>query len=369
MKRTLCWMFILGLVVSVGMIGCAKKEKEIKIGAILPLTGPAAQFGQYAKEGIELALEEIKTEDSAVRLRVLFEDSQGDPKNAVSIVNKFIKIDKVRVILVLTSSETMAIAPIITKEKVVTFTGTLLPAITDQSPYLFRNATHLSQETHFMAKFLVEEKGKPSVGVIYINNDAGLVAEKEFRNKYTEYGGKIVAEESYNPGDTDFRTQLSKIKERDPEYLYILSYKEYGLIMKQAREMGLKSHFIGTTTFEDPSGVRVARDAAEGAIYTVSAFDPNSSVPVLMEFQKKYIEKYGRKAELYAALMRDNIHILALALKSDPKDPDQLKEVILKIGIFQGASGETKFLPNRDVEKPLTLKVIRNGSFQFLKQR
>lgn len=345
-----------------------KQEKVIKIGAILPLTGPAAQFGQYTKEGIEIGLEDLSKKNLHL-MKVLFEDSQGDPKNAVSILNKFITLDKVKVIFVLTSVETMAILPIITKEKVVTFTGTLLPGITEKSPYLFRNATSLDQETRFMARYLANKKGKPTVDIIYVNNDAGIVAKEQFQREYTKLSGRITAAELYEPGATDFRSQLTKIKQTNPGYLYILSYKEFGLIMKQARELGIKATFIGTTTFEDPSGVKVAGEAADGAIYTVSAFNPDSPDLQLSEFQKKFKEKYGRKAELYAALFRDNIHILALAFKKKPQNADELRKAILDIGTFDGVSGLTKFLPNGDVEKPLVLKVIRNGRFEYLEKQ
>ena len=365
---------IIGVIVAVALatmliiISTKREPEEIKIGAILPLTGPAAQFGQYTKEGIEIGLEELSQQGLTYRIKVLYEDSQGDPKTAVSILNKFIKIDKVDTVFVLTSVETLAILPIITKEKIITFTGTLLPAITEKSHYLFRNATSLDQETKFMADFLATQRNKPSVAIIYVNNDAGVVADNQFRKTYHELSGEIVEAQAYEPGATDFRSQLVKIKDSNPEYLYILSYKEFGLIMKQARELGIKAKFIGTTTFEDPSGVKIAGEAANGAIYTVSSFNPEASEPKLAQFQEKYRKRYGRNAELYAALFRDNIHILALAFKTKPKNAEELRSAILNVRIFDGVSGTTKFLPNRDVEKSLALKIIRDGKFEYLER-
>jgi len=369
MKRSLYLMLIFLLVVSLGIFGCEKKEEEeeIKIGAILPLTGPAGQFGQFAKEGIDIAIDEIsKQRDVSLTIRVLYEDSQGDPKNAVSILNKFTKVDKVDVVFVLTSGETLALIPIINQEKILTFTGTLLPGITEKSQYLLRNATSLDQETKFMADFLANKRNKPPVAVIFVNNDAGRVSYEQFKKAYDALSGEIVLAESYEPGASDFRTQLTKIKEKNPEYLYILSYKEFGLIMKQARELGIKATFIGTTTFEDPSGVKVAGESANGAIYTVSAFNPDSPTLPMAQFQEKYKAKYGRKAELYAALFRDNVHILARAHQLRSGDTQDMRNNIIQLGTFEGASGSTKFLPNGDVEKPLAFKRIRNGKFEYL---
>ena len=350
--------------------GCVKKdEKEIKIGAILPLTGPASQFGQYAKEGIDIGIEELTKQNLQHNFRIIYEDSQGEPKNAVSILNKFIQVDKINILFVLTSTETLAILPTINKENIITFTGTLLPGITEKSQYLFRNATSLEQETNFMANFLSTKMGKPSVAIIYVNNDAGLTAKNLFKEKYISLINTIMTEESYEPNSSDFRTQLSKIKNTNPDYLYILSYKEFGLIMKQARELGIKANFIGTTTFEDPSGVKIAGETANGAIYTFSSVSQDSADSKSIEFQERYIKKYGRKADLYAALFRDNVHILALAFKTNPITPGEIREAILKLNTFEGASGKTKFLPNGDVEKSLIMKIIKDGKFEHLQSK
>ena len=136
--------------------------------------------------------------------------------------------------------------------------------------------------------------------------------------------------------------------------------------MKQARELGIKANFIGTTTFEDPSGVKIAGETANGAIYTFSSFSQDSADPKIIEFQKKYEEKYGRKADLYAALFRDNVHILSHVFKSNLTKPDEIRDAILKLGTFDGVSGKTKFLPNGDVEKSLIMKVIKDGKFEHL---
>lgn len=361
---------ILTLIVVLSMlltVGCTKKEsKELVVGAILPLTGPAAQFGQYAKEGIEIGLQEIKS--SNPNIRVIYEDSQGDPKNAVSILNKFIKVDKVKAVFVVTSGETLAILPIINQEKILTFTGTILPGITAKSPYLLRNASSLDIETKYMADYLANKKNKPTVATIYVNNDAGVISNKEFQKTYASLSGKVVAAETYELGASDFGTQLAKIKSANPDYLYILTYKEFGLIMKQARELGMKSAFIGTTTFDDPSGVKAAGNAADGATFTITDYDPNASTPDLVQFQKLYQDKYGRKADLYAAMFRDNVHILAQASKASPANATEFKKAILNIGTFNGVSGKTKFLENGDVEKPLKLKTIRDGKFLFLEE-
>ena len=129
MKRTCCWMLIIGLVISLGMLGCAKeeKEKEIKIGAILPLTGDMAKFGASFKKGIDLAVGEINAEGGirGIKPQIIYEDDAGESKQAVSAFRKLITQHKIHAVIGgVMSSTAMPIAPIAEKEKVVIISPT-----------------------------------------------------------------------------------------------------------------------------------------------------------------------------------------------------------------------------------------------------
>ena len=143
MKRTLCWMLILGIVISLGMLSCTKKEKEIKIGAILPLTGDIAVYGQKMKNGIDLAVKHINSKGGidGKQIKVLYEDDQGEPKASVAAVQKLITIEKIPVIIGGAISATaLPTVPIADKKKVVLFSpAATTPKLSGMSRYFFRN--------------------------------------------------------------------------------------------------------------------------------------------------------------------------------------------------------------------------------------
>jgi branched-chain amino acid transport system substrate-binding protein len=358
MKR-LCFLIF----ISLNLISCSKKEEELKIGAIFPLTGQAAGFGKNAQMGINLALTELGNKfNNNKNVKIIYEDTQGSPKNAVSAIEKLINIDKVNLCFILTSGETLAIIPIINKNSLITFTGTVLPNITDKSTFLYRNASSLDNETKYMANFLSKTQNNPKVSILYINNEAGTVANNMFIEQYKAQGGNVIASLSYDPSVKDFKTFLLKIKENEPDYLYILSYNEFGLIMRQARELGLKSVFLGTTTFNDISGINLAGDAANGTLFTTSAFNnEKGDSPIVYTYKKKFHETYGIEPELYSAIFYDNIYILKKVYEKNPKTPEEFKKSIIELGTYAGVSGNTRFLLSGDVEKEVIIKKIENS--------
>lgn len=340
--------------------GCTKKEKELTIGAILPLTGPAAVYGEYAKEGIELALNEIQTEDK--RIKVIFEDSKGAPADAVTITHKFVASKDIPVILCLTTGETSAIAPIVEKNKIVLITGTIAPGVADLGEYIFRNASNLLTESEKIMH-LCFKLGIKRIAIIGIIVDPILQVEEHFRKNFEAMGGKVVAIENGNRGDTDFRTHLIKVRATNPEAIYVLGYKEIGYILRQAKEMGIRARFFSDPSMESPEILTIAGEAAEGVIYTRAAFDPESPDSVIQNFRKKYSEKYGHEPEVFAAQFYDDIILIALVADKHGPTSEGIRKGLLEVKNYPGVSGETTFLQNGDVKKPVMLKTVKRGKF------
>lgn len=346
------------------------REDAFRVGLILPMSGAAAQFGQWSREGATIAAEEIAARSSDRPLELIYEDSQNDPKTALSSLQKLLDVDDVDAIIVLTSSDTLAILPRCTDRHIVTFTGTILPGVTEKSPYVFRNATNLANEVEGMVNHLVDSEGALPVGVLYVNNDAGVFAQAFFQESYLPRGGTVVGTEGYATGTTDFRGQLTKILASQPEVLYLLSYGEFAQIMRQARELGFTGQFAGITTMEDPNAISIAGSAADGSIYTKAAFDPSAAAGEAAQFMERYQTEYGRAPELYAATIRDAVWLLTLASSTAQRlRGDSLRQALLDLPTFDGASGTTKFLQNRDVRKPVIIREIKDGTFHDLPDR
>lgn len=368
MKRILFWMLIIGSVIFLGMIGCAKKEEGgIKIGAILPLTGEAAKYGLNTKNGIEIALEEINRKGGVKgkKVSIIYEDSQADPKKAVSVFQKLTTVDKVSFFLgPIASSSVLAVAPIANKKKVIILApAASSPEITNAGDYIFRNVMSDLFDGHAVADFAFNNLKKMTAGIIYINNDFGIGLEASFKASFEKYGGEVVIVEAFYPGDNDFRTQLAKIKSSAPEVVFLAGQKEMGHILRQAIELGLNPQWISFSMFEDPEILKIAGNAANNVYYTYRVFDPDSDISVVKDFTESYKRKYGQLPDIFAGLAYDAAKILTLAIGKGGQDMEKVKDALYNTKNFPGVVGSTTFDENGDVIKPIGIKKVENGKF------
>ena len=344
--------------------------KELTIGAILPMTGAASGYGKWMQRGVELAVEDVNAAGgvNGRQLRVIVEDSKSDNRAGVDAANKLLNVDHVPALEVALTGVTKSVVPIAERQSVLVFTSATAPGLTDDSKYLFRNATNIRNEVDRMTRACLGTLGLKRVSVISVNNSVGPWVNEYFKKEFEAAGGEVPHTGLFQPGTTDFRTQLEKIRQGNPEALYILGYQQTGLIMKQARELGLKCQFLGITDFELPEVLRIAGNAADGAIYTKAAYDPQSEDPHVAAYARKYTERYGEPPEVYSATVYDATRIIALAFAKAGDDPQAIQDYILSIKDYAGASGVTTFMPNGDVTKPVQLKKIVDGDYVLVKE-
>jgi len=340
--------------------------QEFKVGAVLPLTGGAAAYGEWMGNGLKIAEDEInKKWGSSRKLTVIIEDSKSNPKDAVTAMNKLLSADKVQAVMTTLSGVTNALAPIATQNKIILTTSATLPGITDQSEYLFRNATNLSSEIKRLVEFT---SGKyKRAAVLWANLEFAKWGKEAFSEGFKKSGGAIVEDQSFPSDATDVRAQLTKIRAANPDVMLVLAYKTGGVALKQARELGIKAQFVGTLDFELPEVVEIAKDAADGSIYTKASFDPeNPSSAAMKAFTAEYKKRFGQTPEVYSATQYDMLHLLADGFAAS-RDADGVRKYLLEVKNYPGASGETTFLPNRDVDKPVELKIIKAGKYESYK--
>ncbi len=368
MKRALFWMLILGLVFSLGMVGCAKKEKEIKIGVIAPLTGDAAIYGGALKKGLDLAKNEINNKGGikGKNMFLIYEDSQADPKTAISAFNKLVSLNKVSLIIGdMFSSTTLAIAPLAQKNKIVLLSPT---ASSEEVPktgeYIFSIYPSDSYDGKFVANFTLTTIHKKIAAVIYVQADAMIVVKNEFIKSFIESGGRISIEESYAPKTDDFRSVLAKIKSVNHEVVFIPGYlEEIVKILKQAREISIKSQFITISTAYDEKLFSLAGNTAEGLILSAPFYDQSSNQPELVAFQKSFKKKYGDVPNVWAAYGYDALNIISKAYNNSLANQNALNIELSKTKNFLGVTGKTTFLEDRKVEKQLRMMVVRDNNF------
>lgn len=344
----------------------ALAQQDVKIGAIIPMTGGAASYGEWMRNGMNIAVDEINKSWAPNRkLTLIIEDGKSNPKDSVTAMNKLISADKVQAVMTTLTGVTNALAPVATQNKIVLTTSATLPGITEQSEYLFRNATNLSSEINRLVDFTAGKYKRAAV--LWANLEWAKWGKDAFAAGFKQKGGQIVEDQSFPADATDLRAQLTKIRAANPDVVLVLAYKTTGVALKQARELGLKAQFVGTLDFELPEVVEIGKDAADGSIYTKAVFDPeNPSSATMRAYTTEYKKRYNQAPEVYGATMYDMLHMLAEAVAAG-KDTDGIRKHLLSVKNYPGASGETTFTPMRDVDKPVELKTIKNGKYEAYK--
>lgn len=196
------------------------ETKEIKIGAMLPLTGDGALYGEMARKAIELGLEEINAKGGikGKNLSVIYEDTQFNPKIATQAAQKLITIDKVLVIIgPMASNCFLPVAPIAEKNKVILISPSATShVITDAGDYIFRTIVSDIYDGTAMAQFAYNKLEYKTVGVFYVDEAGPKGVTQAFIEEFKRLGGAILIEETGTQDGTDFRSQITKIKNSDP---------------------------------------------------------------------------------------------------------------------------------------------------------
>lgn len=347
--------------------GNSKGKQEVTIGAMLPLTGDVANWGQDTMDGINLALEEANKTSEKYHFRVISEDSKGSEKDGALAARKLISVDKVPVIIGdNVSGPTMAAAPIADKNKVVLLSPSAsTPKLSGVSEYFFRIYPSDTAEGSFMADAAYRKLSLRNVAVMYINNDFGVGLKDVFTKEFAAFGGKITASIAYDRDQTDFRSHLTRVKETSPDGLYLAGYySDGGLILKQAKQLALGCRMLGSTTHEDPKLLTSAGDAANGLVYPYSTgFDAKSEDATAKEFLAKFKAKYGKDPGLVAALGYDCTRLIIRAVEEREPSANGIRQYFKDAKNFAGAAGDITFDENGDVHKPIVLKSVQNGQF------
>jgi branched-chain amino acid transport system substrate-binding protein len=339
----------------------------LRIGCITPLTGDGATYGAATQRGAGLAIDEVNSAGGidGKRLELICEDDQMSPRIGADAIQKLISADKVPVILgAFGSSVTLAIAPIAERAKVVLFSASsTADAIKDAGDYIFRNVPPNKGQGDTAAAFVRTQLKATKATILEMNNDYGVSLGTAFKSAFEKAGGTVLSVESYNPGTTDFRAQLTKIRAQTPEVVFFPGhYQESGLILKQARELGITSTFVGGDGSYSPELIKIAGPAAEGSYYTLMAMAFGTADQKIEKFVSAYKTKYGSDPDVYSAYAYDGVLNIAEAIRTGGYTADGIKNALYQI-TFDGVTGVTKFDKFGEVDKPYGIYEVKNGDF------
>ena len=353
--------------------GCSPEKKEVKIGAILPLTGGSAIWGKNIQKGIDLAVEEINlgTGINGLKIKILYEDTQGEPSKGVSALQKLIATEDLRIFIDdANSSVSLALAPISDKNKIIQLiTGASSPKIKYAGDYVFRIWNSDAMQANALADYAYQELNLLNIAILYINNDYGIGLKNEFSESFSKQGGEIIFEDGYDPNQKDFRTLINKINTLKPDAVFFVSYPDEGpSLMRQLRELNFKGIVLGNgDILEDQSILDAAGNAVNGIYYATNSA-PDSSSKVVIQFRQSFYNKYKENPGITAPEGYDAVQIIKSVLdKTSNSDGEKLKEAFYKVQNYTGASGLISFDSFGEVHKPMVIKRIQNGRSIVLK--
>ncbi len=364
---------LMTFLIAVVILGCGTgSDNVIKIGALLPLTGDAAQYGQFAKNGIELAVTEANRAGgiNGSTIQIVYEDTQADPTTGVAAARKLLSFDEVNCVIGgLASSVTLAIAPIMNERKVVLLSpASSAPRITDAGDYIFRNCASDDFEGKVLAEYAFGTLAFEEIAILSINNDYGLGIRSVFKETFESLGGKVIFDESFEQGETDYRSLLGKVKATNPKGIVIVGHKELAQLLRQAKETSTQAQFLSTVMIEDPQIIELSGGAAEGVVYSARTYNPEEGSGPTGDFVKDFSATYGSVPDIFAALGYDAAMLLVRALKGGAVSADDIKQVLYSTEDYGGAAGTISFDENGDVVQPAVMKTITGGQFELLEQ-
>jgi len=357
-----------------GTSGGGAEGTTIKIGEFASLTGKEATFGTSSHEGTMLAVEEVNAAGGVLgkQLELIYEDNRSMVGESATIAKKLINSDKVVALLgEVASGRSLEVAPIAQGARIPQISpSSTNPDVTKTGDYIFRVCFIDPFQGTLLATFAKNTLGAKKAAIFSdVATPYSVGLAKYFKEAWLAGGGEIVSEVKYTGGDKDFKAQLTAIKSANPEAIMVPGYyTEVGLIVAQARQLGITVPIFGGDGWEAPELIQIAGADALKNTYYSTHFSPQSTDPNAQKFVEAYKARYGSKVpDAMAALGYDSVMVLVDAIKrAGTTDEPALRDAIAATKDYQGATGNTTLDANRDASKPAVIITVKDGNFQYV---
>ncbi|WP_025782984.1 ABC transporter substrate-binding protein [Sporosarcina sp. D27] len=388
MKFKRAWSLLAAMTLGVGLLaGCGQEGKdgasggkdgdEIKIGVNLELSGAVASYGTSEADGIQLAVDEINKDGGidGKKIKLVKIDNKSDAAEATNAAIKLTTQENVVAIIgAATSGATVAQAQIANDNKtpLISPSGTS-PTVTvnekgEVNEYVFRTSFIDPFQGTVAANFAANDLGVKNVAIFSDNaSDYSKGLASSFKEDFEKAGGKIVAEESYVAKDSDFRSTLTRIKSANPEFIFIPGYyEEVGLIVKQAREMGINVPLMGADGWDSPILMDLAGADALNNTFTTNHYSSDDPDGAVKAFNDKFNEKYNKAPDAFNALGYDTVYLLKDAIeRAGSADSTKIKDELAKTDGLDLVTGKYSVDENHHPIKSATILEYKDGEQVF----
>jgi branched-chain amino acid transport system substrate-binding protein len=350
------------------------ETQAVKIGSASPLTGAQSHIGVDIRNGVQLAIEDankagITIAGKVVKLEMVAEDDEADPTKATTVAQKLVDAKVAAVVGHFNSGASIPASKIYSDAGIPQISPSSTNPKYTQNGYktTFRVVAHDGQQGPALARFALEKLSAKTIAVIDDSTAYGQGLADNFEATIKAGGGKIVAREHSTDKDTDFKAILTKIRGLKPDLIMFGGIDpQAGPMIKQMAELGIKAKFIGGDGMQTPNFIKLAGDAAEGAMASTPGL-PKETMPGGKDFLAKYKAKFGKDVELYAPMGYDAVMVFIDAMKrANSADPAKFLPEVGKTN-YSGVIGSIAFDDKGDLKNgPITIYVVKGGKWEPL---
>lgn len=344
----------------------------IKIGGLAPLSGAVSVYGIATNNGIQLAVKAVNDAGgiNGKKIQYIYYDEKGDATEATNAYNKLVQNDKV-VALVgdVTSTPTLAVAQAAVQDNLPMITATATAAgVTATGKNVFRACVTDPYQGELMASYTAKKLGAKTAAILYNMADDYSSGVAEAYQKAAEAAGvTIVANEKFQTNDVDFKSQLTSIKSKNPDVLFVpVYYQDLAQIAVQAKQLGIKAKLMGVDGWDgvldkiDKSNVDALQNSFFCSQYTAESTDSK-----VQDFIKTYKAAYNAEPNMFAVLGYDAMNMLVQAMKdAGSTDPDKVTAALAALK-FKGLTGDITFDADRNPVKTCAILTIKDGAYKF----
>lgn len=313
------------------------KTKGMCVGAVLPLTGPGGVFASYIKDGIDLAVRELKAD--GVNIHIYYEDSKNKPREGIDALRKLKAEHACPVSIVALSSVAKAVAPLAEKDRMVhIYTAVAVPGVAD-GKWRFRYYPDAYGMAGRMARYVALKLHKKRAAAIYINDDFGKASLDAFKKVFESLGGVVADSEAFGLMQHDFRSSIARLIAIKPpiDVIYVSGYgPAYGEIVRQLKESGISATITADMTMGLPNTLSQVGHAKANGIYFVDG-------RMSGEFRRQFVKFYQKKPTSYAGYAYDAVMLLGRAAKQGVFDSEGISNYLRKIDVYMGVMGRVHF--------------------------
>ena len=354
---------------STNTLGISSKSaaNTYKIGVLLPLTGDAASYGEPAKNIYQIATEEINQTGgvNGKKIELIIEDSKCNGQDSANATQKLINVDKVQIIVGgFCSSESLAAEPIAESNKVALFSaGSSSPKLTGISHYFFRNYPSDASQGAVLADTTYNKKGFKKIAMMQEQTDYAIGINKAFSDKFQSLGGTII-QEQFATADTDFRSQLTKLKAQNSDALFLDTQTSASAkrVLKQIQDLGWKPNFVfSDVVLTDPTVLSQFKNLLEGALAAAVGVDLNNLkfAHLLAAYKAKF--NTDLPFQTYAQTEYDSIYMVKDAISQVGYNGQKIADWSRTVKNWQGATGSITISANGDPLSAYSAMMIKDN--------